>query len=69
MKLVIKLLKEIPQNCVFDFRLGYIINPNTNMKFEVGVLNRSFSNKNSHSDNKYIFFAFKTDLQNFYYDF
>ena len=39
------------------------------MKFEVGVLNRSFSNKNSHGDNKYIFFAFKTDLQNFYYGF
>lgn len=54
---------------IFDFRLGYVINPKTNMKFEVGVLNRSFSNKNSHSDNKYIFFAFKTDLQNFYYDF
>ena len=39
------------------------------MKFEVGFLNRTFSNKNSHNDNQYIFFAFKTDLQNFYYDF
>ena len=54
---------------IFDFRLGYIINPKTNMKFEVGFLNRTFSNKNSHNDNQYIFFAFKTDLQNFYYDF
>ena len=30
---------------IFDFRLGYVINPKTNMKFEVGVLNRSFVKK------------------------
>ena len=54
---------------LIDFRLGYIINPNTNMKFEVGIVNRSFNDNNSFYENQYIFFAFKTDLQNFYYDF
>tara|TARA_Y100000813_G_scaffold90647_1_gene64540 strand:+ start:23419 stop:24996 length:1578 start_codon:yes stop_codon:yes gene_type:complete len=54
---------------LIDFRLGYIINPKTNMKFEVGIVNRSFSDKNSFYENQYIFFAFKTDLHNFYYDF
>ena len=39
---------------IIDFRVGYIVNPNTNLKIELGIINR---------------FSFKTDLQNFYYDF
>ena len=54
---------------IIDFRLGYIINPRTNMKFELGITNRLSKDLNSNSQNQYLFFAYKTDLSNFYYDF
>ena len=54
---------------IIDFRVGYIVNPKTNMKIELGLTNRSLSDRNTNADNQYLFFSFKTDLQNFYYDF
>ena len=54
---------------IMDFRVGYIVNPKTNMKIELGLTSRSFSDRNTSDDNQYLFFSFKTDLQNFYYDF
>lgn len=54
---------------IIDFRLGYIINPRTNMKLELGITNRLSNDLNSTSTNRYLFFAYKTDLSNFYYDF
>ena len=54
---------------IVDFRLGYIVNPRTNMKLEIGITNRVSKDLNTTSKNQYLFFAFKTDLQNFYYDF
>tara|TARA_B100001057_G_scaffold473623_1_gene538317 strand:- start:599 stop:2179 length:1581 start_codon:yes stop_codon:yes gene_type:complete len=54
---------------IIDFRAGYIVNPNANMKIELGITNRSLSDRNNKVDNQYLFFSFKTDLQNFYYDF
>ena len=54
---------------IIDLRVGYIINPKTNMKIELGLTNRSLSDRNTTDDNQYLFFSFKTDLQNFYYDF
>lgn len=52
-----------------DFRVGYIINPRTNMKLEVGINSRDSKSFTSAEKLKYFFFSFKTDLQNFYYDF
>ena len=54
---------------IIDFRVGYIVNPKTNMKIELGITNRHFSDVNTSAYNQYLFFSFKTDLQNFYYDF
>ena len=54
---------------IIDFRVGYIVNPKTNMKIELGLTNRSLSDRNTSDDNQYLFFSFKTDLQNIYYDF
>lgn len=52
-----------------DVRLGYLINPVTNLKVEVGVSNRVAEDLTSVSKNQYLFFAIKTDLRNIYYDF
>ena len=54
---------------IIDFRAGYIVNPNTNLKIELGIINRLLSNRNTTAENQYLFFSLKTDLQNFYYDF
>ena len=54
---------------IIDIRVGYIVNPKTNMKIELGIINRSLNDRNTSTDNQYLFFSFKTDLQNFYYDF
>ncbi|MDC3029903.1 gliding motility protein RemB [Flavobacteriales bacterium] len=54
---------------IIDFRAGYIVNPNTNLKIELGITNRLLSNRNTTAENQYLFFSLKTDLQNFYYDF
>jgi hypothetical protein len=52
-----------------DFRLGYLINPITNLKLEVGVSNRTTEDLSVSTENQYIFFGLKTDLRNIYYDF
>jgi hypothetical protein len=52
-----------------DFRLGYLINPITNLKLEVGVSNRTTEDLSTSAENQYIFFGLKTDLRNIYYDF
>lgn len=54
---------------LIDFRVGYLINPRTNMKLELGITNRVSKDLYTSSKHQYLFFAFKTDLQNFYYDF
>ena len=52
-----------------QFNVGYIINLKTNLKFELGVVNRQ-NNSNTESINtKYYFFGLVTDLYNRYYDF
>ncbi len=52
-----------------DARCGYIINPKTNLKVEVGFSSRTISDLSSQSENGYFFFSLKTDLSNIYYDF
>lgn len=52
-----------------DARVGYVINPITNLKFEVGVTNRIAEDMSIRKDNTYYFISLKTDLSNVYYDF
>ena len=54
---------------IIDVRVGYIVNPRTNMKLELGITNRVSKDLYSTDKNQYLFFSFKTDLQNLYYDF
>ena len=54
---------------IIDFRIGFIINPITHMKIEVGISNRVSEVINDTQSNQYLFFALKTDLRNIYYDF
>ena len=39
-----------------DFRVGYLINPITNLKLEVGVSNRTKEDLSTSAENQYIFF-------------
>lgn len=55
---------------MLDFRLGYLLNPKTNMKIELGVLDRSFSSLYlPEEQTRHFFLSLKTDLRNHYYDF
>lgn len=55
---------------ILDVRFSYLINPSINMKLEIGLFNRkSKSIYNKQSKTNYIFLAFKTDINNYYYDF
>ena len=44
---------------IIDFRVGYIVNPKTNMKIELGLTNRSLSDRNTTDENQYLFFSLK----------
>jgi len=52
-----------------DVRLGYLVNPITNLKLEVGISNRVVEDLKGVSKNQYLFVGIKTDLRNIYYDF
>ena len=55
---------------IIDLRLAYLVNPNTNMKIELGLSNRSSTSLyKPSSKTNYIFLSFKTDINNYYYDF
>ena len=50
--------------------MGILLNPNTNMKLEFGVLNRKTTSIYEYDTNtNHFYVAFKTDLRNLYYDF
>ena len=52
-----------------DARIGYLINPTINLKFEVGLANRVAQDMNTRNESNYFFISLKTDLSNIYYDF
>ena len=55
---------------IVDLRLAYILNPTTNMKIEIGISKReSKSLYLPESKTNYLFLSFKTDINNYYYDF
>lgn len=55
---------------IIDFKLGVLINPYTNMKLELGVMDRTKTPQfTSASHLRYWYVGFKTDLRNLYYDF
>jgi hypothetical protein len=57
-----------------DFRVGYLVNPRTNLKAEIGATFRSFTPEKEIGDVKankttYVYFGIRSDLYNFYHDF
>ncbi len=52
-----------------DLRIGYMINPNYNMRIEAGLMVRELSNSMFVSKTNWIMFGIKTGLVNKYYDF
>ena len=54
---------------IVDIKLAYLINPITNMKFELGAVFRNESSIfASEIQSDFYYFSFKTDLRNLYYD-
>jgi hypothetical protein len=59
------------QNKIFygEFRLSYLINPNTNLTFDVGYIYRRISNSTGIKETNWIFAGIRTALSNRYHDF
>lgn len=52
-----------------EFRIAYLFNPKTNLQFNVGVINRNYSNDISNQHTQFIYIGLRTNLMNEYYDF
>lgn len=63
---------DLATNIFIDAKVGYIINPNYNFVFEIGITNRNYEVENRPSENintSHIYAGLKTDLFQYYYDF
>jgi len=54
---------------VLDIKLGYLVNPKTNMQILLGVSNRIEKNIWWEKETQYFYFGIRTHLRNQYYDF
>lgn len=54
---------------VNDIRLGYLINPTTNLNLFLGYTGRSEKIGDVNNQTTYVYLGFRTDLRNLYYDF
>lgn len=52
-----------------DLKIGYLINPATNMNIVLGITNRQFSGKTFKSYSHFVYVGIRTSLSNHYYDF
>jgi hypothetical protein len=52
-----------------DLRLSYIVNPVTNMNITIGASMRDYDNVKALNRTSYYYIAFRTSLNNLYYDF
>lgn len=52
-----------------DFKIGYLLNPAYNLRIEAGITNRNATNDFGTTQNNFIYFGIKTDINNHYYDF
>lgn len=52
-----------------DVSFGYLINPKTNMKLELGYRGRDYSNAIQSSKTQWVYMAWRMNLKNIYYDF
>ena len=54
---------------ILDAKYSFLINPRSNLFFDLGITNRQYSNNLGDSKTNYIYFGVRTSLSNFYYDF
>jgi hypothetical protein len=54
---------------IFDFHIGYLVNPSTNFNVLVGISNRSSTSTVENYQTNFIYFGIRTSLNNVYYDF
>ena len=52
-----------------DFQIGYLLNPATNFNIVLGITDRALSPDTFYRHTQIIYFAIRTSLANFYYDF
>ncbi|MEO5572631.1 MAG: hypothetical protein ABIT08_17290 [Bacteroidia bacterium] len=52
-----------------DFKIGYLVNPKTNLVIECGATNRVAKNENGSHRTTFLYFGIKTSLINRYHDF
>jgi len=52
-----------------DFKISYLINPNTNLNFTLGVSNRVEATDITNKNSFFVYASLRTSLHNFYYDF
>lgn len=63
---------DLAQNTFIDAKVGYIINPNYNLTFQIGITHRDYQVENRDdisSTTNHIYLALTTDLFQYYYDF
>lgn len=54
---------------IIDAKYSYLINPSSNLFFDLGITNRTHTNTLGDNKTNYIYFGVRTSLSNFYYDF
>lgn len=54
---------------IFDFHIGYLVNPSTNFNVFAGLSNRSNISPFENSQTNFVYFGIRTSLNNVYYDF
>ena len=54
---------------IFDFHIGYLVNPSTNFNIVAGISNRSNTSSVENSQTNFVYFGIRTSLNNVYYDF
>ena len=52
-----------------QLNMGYIVNPKTNLKIDLGIVQRSLTNNDGQQETLFYAFGLKSDLFNHYYDF
>ena len=52
-----------------DFKASYLINPSYNLNFVIGLTDRNYSNSTEISHSTFVYFALRTSIDNFYFDF
>jgi hypothetical protein len=71
----VELLQGIKAKTTFaDFKIGYLVNPRTNLRLETGVTIRRFNPEKEifslkRVTTKYFYIGLRSDLNNYYYDF